>query len=741
VGGGPVMIRLFGLTAFVAAALLFSVEPMVAKALLPMLGGSASVWSTCLAFFQAALLLGYGYAHATSRLSSRHQAILHLAMIAACVASRPSIVVATSAHPPGAGGDPTWWLIATLSATVGLPFVAISATSSLLQRWYTTSQLPGVANPYPLYVASNVGSLLALLAYPFAIEPGFSVQTQAKDWWLGFLGFAGLMAICVAMTIRSAHPGEVESKTSRPASDRGRWWLWIALAFVPSSLMQGVTMYLSTDIAPIPLLWVVPLALYLLSFILTFTERPVVSHSLMIRLLPMAVLLLVPSFAGGLAQWFWIPVHLICFFVAAMVCHGELARRRPPPGELTGFYLAISLGGVLGSLFNAIIAPTLFDRPAEYPISIVLTCLVLAVCPRPDPRPERLRTSLLLSGVILVLTTLLASDFGAFSGTAIGVLGVMTACGLFVYVSWTHTRRPVALALSMGAIAAGIGTSPGVDGRVLRRDRNFHGILRVTQDDKARVRRLFHGWTLHGQQSIEPGKDRLPSSYYVRGGPGSQVIDAIGSRDDGDRANIAIVGLGIGSMATYARTGQSWTFYELDPAVERIARDASLFTHIRDCPASSLEVVLGDARLRLGDAPAHHFQVIVLDAFSSDAIPIHLLTREALSLYLACRAPGGLIAFHISNRYLDLEPVLGALAADRGMIARVRGDLTVTEEDREVGKMATIWVVLADTPADLGAIGSDPRWLTSRVGKACWTDERSSLFDCLSIVGMSRQGR
>jgi hypothetical protein len=735
------MIRLFGLTAFVAAALLFSVEPMVAKALLPMLGGSASVWSTCLAFFQAALLLGYGYAHATSRLSSRHQAILHIAMIAACVALRPSIVVATSAHPPASGGDPTLWLIATLAATVGLPFVAIAATSSLLQRWYTTSQPPGIANPYPLYVASNLGSLLALLAYPLAIEPGFSVPAQAKGWWLGFLGFSGLMAICIAMTIRSPHPGEVESKASRPAVDRGCWWLWIALAFVPSSLMQGVTMYLSTDIAPIPLLWVVPLALYLLSFILTFTERPVLSHSLMIRLLPMAVLLLVPSFAGGLAQWFWLPVHLICFFVAAMVCHGELARRRPPPGELTGFYLAISIGGVLGSLFNAILAPSLFDRAAEYPLAIVLTCLVLAACPRPDPRPERLRASLLLSGVILALTTLLASGFRDLSGTAIGMLGVMMACGLFIYVVWTHTRRPVAFALSIGAIAAGIGTSPGVDGRVLRRERNFHGILRVTQDDKAGVRRLFHGWTLHGQQSIEAGKDRLPSSYYVQGGPGSQVIDAIGARDDGDRANVAIVGLGIGSMATYARTGQTWTFYELDPAVERIARDASLFTHLRDSPAASLDVILGDARLRLADAPEHHFQVIVLDAFSSDAIPIHLLTREALSLYLARRAPGGLIAFHISNRYLDLEPVLGALAAERGMVARVRSDLTLTPEDREVGRMPTIWVVLADAPTDLGAIASDPRWVTARAGKSCWTDEHSSLIDCLSIGGKSRESR
>jgi hypothetical protein len=660
------MMRLFGLTAFVAAALLFSVEPMVAKALLPMLGGSASVWSTCLAFFQAALLLGYGYAHATTQLPSRRQAILHVAMIVACIASRPSIVAAASAHPPGSGADPTWWLIATLAATVGLPFVAIAATSSLLQRWYATSQPPGVANPYPLYVASNLGSLLALLAYPLAIESGFTIAAQAEGWWLGFLGFSALMILCAAMTIHSSHPGEVEGKLSRAPADRGRWWLWIALAFVPSSLMQGVTMYLSTDIAPIPLLWVVPLALYLLSFILTFTERPVVSHSLMIRLLPMAVLLLVPSFAGGLTQWFWIPVHLACFFVSAVVCHGELARRRPPPGQLTGFYLAISIGGVLGSLFNAIVAPSLFDRAAEYPLAIVLTCLVLAVCPRLDSRAERLGTSFLLSGIILVLTTLLASGFGELSGTAIGTLGVMTASGLFVYVAWTHTRRPVAFALSVGAIAAGIGTSPGVDGRVLRRERSFHGILRVTQNDKARVRRLFHGWTLHGQQSIEAGKDRLPSSYYVQDGPGSQVIDAIGARPDGDRANVAIVGLGIGSMATYARPGQAWTFYELDPAVERIARDASLFTHLRDCPAATLEVVLGDARLRLADAPEHHFQAIVLDAFSSDAIPVHLLTREALSLYLARRAPGGLIAFHISNRYLDLEPVLGAWRRNGG---------------------------------------------------------------------------
>ena len=740
-GGTGAMIRLFGLTAFVAAFLLFSVEPMAARAILPVLGGSASVWSTCLAFFQAALLLGYAYAHAGSRLTSRRQALLHVILISACVAVRPAIVASGALAPPGSGRDPTLWLIATLATTVGLPFVAIAATSSLLQRWYATSRPPGLNNPYPLYAASNLGSLLALLAYPLVVEPGLSLDSQARLWWLGFRGFAGLMAICVGMTMRSSQPARVEPAASRPSSDRSRILTWIALGFVPSSLLQGVTTYLSTDIAPIPLLWVVPLALYLLSFIFTFAERPLVSHPFMIRILPMAVLLLLTSFAGGLTQWYWLPIHLGYFFVAAMACHGELARRRPPPGELTGFYLAIAAGGVLGSLFNAIVAPILFDRAAEYPAAIALSCLVLAASPRPGSRPERLRTGFLLSGVILALTAWLARDFGALSGTAAGMVGVMLACGFFVYVAWTHTRRPVGFALAVGAIAAGVGNSPGVDGRVLRRERNFHGILRVTEDDDARVRRLFHGWTLHGQQSTEPGRARLPGSYYVRGGPGSQAIGAIGARADGGRADIAVVGLGIGSLATYATPGQSWTFYELDPAVERVARDPSLFTHLRDCAAGRLEVVIGDARLRLADAPAGHFELLILDAFSSDAIPIHLLTREALALYVSRRAPGGLIAFHISNRYLDLEPVLGALAADRGMVARVRADLTVTAEDREVGKQPTIWVVLADADADLGAIAANLRWSPARVGRALWTDEHASLVDCLSIGVRSRRDR
>ena len=728
------MVGLFGLTAFAGAALLFAVEPMAAKALLPLLGGTASVWSTCLAFFQAALLLGYFYAHASSRLSPRAQAVAQLALLAACVLIRPAIVVSPSDHPPASGADPTAWLLGTLATTLGLPFVALAATSSLLQRWYVASRPPGMADPYPLYAASNLGSLLALLAYPLALEPSMPLAAQAHAWRIGFAAFAVLMAGCAAMTLRSSRRLPIAETSARP-SGRRAWLTWIALAFIPSSLMQGVTTYLTTDIAPIPLLWVVPLGLYLLSFILTFAARPPIPHALMIRSVPIAALVLLLPMASGLVQWFWMPVHLLFFFVAAMACDGELARLRPPPGELTGFYLAIAIGGVLGGLFNALLAPVVFDRMAEYPIGIVLACLVPALGSR-----ERLRASLLLAGTILGLTSLLAADPGGLSATALGALGVSISSGLFLYVVWTLGRRPIAFGLSVGAILLGTGLSPGVGGRILRRERNFYGILRVTEDDRVHARRLFHGWTLHGQQSTEPGHEREPTTYYLPGGPASQVIGALDARPGAGKARVAVVGLGIGGLACYAETGQSWTFYELDPAVEAVARDASLFTYLRDSPAAPVEVVIGDARLRLADAPAGGFDLIVLDAFSSDAIPVHLLTREALSLYLEKRAQSGLIAYHISTRHLDLEPVLGALAKEGEMVARIRRDLTITPEEKKAGKQPTVWVVLADREADLGPIADDPRWTPARAGRSAWTDDRSSLLDVLAIGRGARGG-
>ncbi len=726
------MVALFGLAAFAGAALLFAVEPMAAKALLPLLGGTASVWSTCLAFFQAALLLGYLYAHVTSRLSPRTQAILHAVLLAACVVMRPAIVVSPSDHPPGSY-DPTAWLLGRLATTLGLPFVALAATSSLLQRWLASSRGD---DPYPLYAASNLGSLLALLAYPFLLEPSLPIGAQARAWRWGFAVFAVLMVVCALATIHASRRVQHVPTIARPSTLRDRA-LWVGLAFIPSSLLQGVTTYLTTDIAPIPLLWVVPLALYLMSFILTFVSRPLVPHSLMVRSVPLAALLLLPPLAAGLVQWFWMPIHLLFFFVAAMACHGELARHRPPADGLTDFYLAIALGGVLGSLFNAILAPVLFDRMAEYPTAIVLACLVPALGME---RRERVSAGVVLACVILGLIAPVAADIGHISSSAIGAVCASAATGLFIYVVWKHRRIPITFALVVAAVLLGTGLAPGVGGRILRRERNFYGILRVTEDDKARARRLFHGWTLHGQQSTEPGREREPTTYYLPGGPASQVFDALGARPDSGAARVAIVGLGIGGLAPYAKAGQGWTFYELDPAVEAVARDASVFTYLRDCPAASVDVVLGDARLRLADAPEHAFDLIILDAFSSDAIPVHLLTREALALYLDKRAPGGLIAYHISTRHLDLEPILGALASERGLVARIRRDLTITPEEKRLGKQPTVWVILAVSATDLGPIADDSRWKAARANRSVWTDDRSSLLDALKIGQGARGG-
>ena len=706
---------LFGLTSFLGAALLFSVQPMAAKAVLPLLGGTPAVWTTCVAFFQTGLLAGYAYAHATSRrLGVRGQAVAHLALLGLAMAAFLPLAIVGEATPPTPGAGPIRWLVVVLATTIGPPFVALSATAPMLQRWYAGTGRADASDPYVLYAASNAGSLAALLAYPLAIEPRLRLAEQGGFWSIGFGVLSALMLACALAGWRARGKAAPE----RPdAIARGRWLRWVALAFVPSSLMLGVTTYLTTDIAPVPLLWVVPLALYLLSFILTFARRPV-PRGWAIRALPIAAMLLAPALAVGLVKPFWIPLHLLAFALAAMVCHGELARDRPPARDLTGFYLAIALGGVIGGLFNALVAPFAFDRIAEYPMALVLACLAV---PGPRLGPRGLAREAVVPAIIFALSAALVADFGGWSGTAAGALATVAASGLAVLVCATYRSRPARFALGLGAAMLAVGTSPGVEGRVLFRGRNFFGVLRVTSADGGRVHRLFHGNTLHGQQDRE--RPREPSGFYRREGPVGQVFEVVSARPG--RSGVAVVGLGAGALAVYAEPGQGWTFYEIDPAVARVARDPALFTFLAECRAGPPEIVLGDARLRIREAPAHGFALIVLDAFSSDAVPVHLLTREALRLDLDKLAPGGLILFNISNRYLDFEPVLGALARAEGLACRVRYD---TDPSRmRPGEQPTIWGVMAARESDLGPMADDPRWSPprTRLGARAWTDDFS----------------
>lgn len=738
------MTGLYSLTLLLSAALLFAIQPMAAKAALPELGGSPAVWTTCLAFFQATLLAGYGYAYLlTRRLGPRGQAIVHLAAFLGAIA-----VAASGVLPRGGAGPssaPAFGLLGELVSRLGPPLLVVSANAPLLQGWFARGTR---RDPYFLYAASNAGSLLALLAYPALVEPRWELGRQAEGWVGGLIGLAALVATCAVSSERwrgrrAAGPGEPPPAggPSEVQTVPARFGRWAVLAFVPSSLLAGVTQYATTDLAAVPLLWVVPLALYLATFVAAFARRPRLDARRAGRLYPLGLMALGPALAVGLVQpfWVWLPLHLLAFTLAALALHGELAASRPEPEGLPGFYLAIAVGGAAGGAFNAWLAPALFDRGVEYPLMLVGAAVLLAAVPRAAERARIDRSDLLFAAVVLGLVASLARDLGGWSDTPGGALAGALATGMVVLSCVNHRTRPVRFALTFGAAVAAGGLWDGRDGRTLLRHRDFFGILRVTRDDSARCVRLFHGSTLHGEQSTEPGLRREPRAYFDRSGP---VGDLLGPGAPEVR-RVAVVGLGCGTLAAYAKRGQSWTFFELDPAVVRIARDPRHFTYLADAPADEIAFVVGDARHSLRTADGPRFDLIIMDAFGSDSVPVHLLTVEALEVYRRRLEPGGRLAFNVSNNYLDLEPVVGALAASAGWACRGREDREVPiAERRRTGKQPTIWAVMAADGGDLGPLAADPRWVPARMDPAipAWTDEASNVFRSLRLSPGRRRG-
>jgi hypothetical protein len=721
----------FALTLFLASALLFSVQPMIARTVLPLLGGSPSVWTTCMLFFQSALLAGYGYAHATtSWLGTRRQVVLHGLLLASAYLFLPLGAPAVL----GVESHPTVGLLGWLTRSAGLPFFAVATTAPLLQRWFAASGHTRARDPYFLYAASNAGSLAALIAYPLWIERRLGLGAQSVAWSAGFTMLVLLVAGCAAVTLVHVRGKDAEDeRVDDPptALRQSSWPGWIILALIPSSLMLGVTTYLTTDLAPIPLLWVVPLALYLLSFIVVFSRRSEWFVRASRRMLPILLMAQAPVMGAGLVQPFWIPLHLFTFFSAAVVCHGELARRRPSADRLTSFYLAMAVGGALGGLFNAIVAPVVFEGIAEYPLALVAACLVLAFRGESRVRETLNRADLILPVVVGSIAAVLCANVGGVADSALGVLGTMAAAGLTVLVAAGHRRHPSRFALTVGSLSLACALSSGVTGRVIHQERSFFGVLKVTALAEGKVHRLFHGSTLHGQQSFEPGRRCEPLTYFARSGPVGQVFEVFDKRSGHEKARVAVTGVGAGSIACYARPGQSWTYYEIDPAVVRIARDPRYFTHLNDCLASTLSVLVGDARIRMASAVDGGYDLVILDAFSSDAIPIHLLNREALALYRRKLADGGLIAVNISNRYLDLAPVIARLARDAGLVARVRVDARISAAQKAAGKQGSIWAVLAVRESDMGDLANDPRWFIPRESPddRVWTDDFSNVFD------------
>ncbi|MBI3413758.1 MAG: fused MFS/spermidine synthase [Verrucomicrobia bacterium] len=724
---------LFAVTLFVSAALLFSVQPMIARMLLPLLGGAPAVWNTCMVFFQAMLLAGYAYAHYTSAwLGFRKQALLHIVLLAVAAIFLP-IKISTGAAPT-TESNAVFWLLGTLLLTAGLPFFIVSTTSALLQKWFSWSAHPAAKDPYFLYVASNLGSLMALLAYPVAIEPNLRLPVQSHLWSISYVLMAGLILGCAlwiwranASLDRAGSAPEAPALLSPPAwRQRLRW---VGLAFVPSSLMLGVTSYLANDIAAIPLLWIVPLAIYLLTFVFAFERRELIRPRWLepaVAVSALSVTLLLVSEATE-PVWMILLLHLLFFFCGGLACHRRLALDRPPAENLTVFYLCLSMGGVLGGVFNALVAPVLFKTVAEYPIALALTCgLYRSVKSVGSSKRQRV-LDLAFPLATVALSALLAALVSRFTQLPYQARSAVVF-GVPLILVYACVERPWRFALALGALLASSYFAPGEHGRTLHVARSFFGVSRVTLDLSGRFHRLVHGNTLHGLQFIDPARRHEPLAYYHRNGPLGQVFQVYNARPASPR--VAVVGLGSGATAAYAQTNQAWTFYEIDPVVVRIARDTNYFSFLADCAAEKMNIELGDARLRLQHAAAAQFGLIVLDAFSSDAIPVHLLTREALQLYLSKLAPGGLIAIHISNRCLDLEPVLRALADDARLASAEYDEDVVPAAAEAEGKFASQWVVLARKRDDFGLLNRNARWvqLTRRADLPVWTDDFSNLL-------------
>ncbi|HLS28733.1 MAG TPA: fused MFS/spermidine synthase [Opitutales bacterium] len=699
---------------------------------LPLLGGSPAVWSTAMVFYQAALLAGYAYAHWTlQRLGVRRQVWLHLAVLLVPFAFFP--VAVPEGWLPPADVSPVPWLLLLLLFGVGIPFFAMATSSPILQRWFFATRHPSANDPYFLYAASNAGSVLALLSYPILIEPNLSVETQSRLWTWGY-GIAFLITIVCARYAIHDRPIETVSTALRGDLPSGKplWRLrgsWLLLAFIPCSLMLGVTTFITTDLAAMPLLWVIPLTLYLLSFIFVFSRKQWLPLSWMRRLLPILAVPIILILATGSSEPLVavIVISLAFFFTAAMVCHGELAAIRPSPRHLTDFYLCLSLGGVLGGGFNALLAPFLFTDVAEYPIAVTLACLFGMLGATNGKWRGSSPADFAIPAGLGILTVLLFLAFRQLSPDGEALSLKVALIGIPVLLCYLSSRRPVCFGLGVGAILLAAYVGDASHGRVVFAERSFFGVHRITTDREERFFRLVHGNTFHGAQSRDPKDKGEPLAYYHRTGPIGQVFNAM----DGFPENrIAAVGLGTGALAAYGRTGESWSFYEIDPTVANIARDTRFFTYLAD-PLADIKIILGDARLSLKNAPDQHYGLIVLDAYSSDAIPVHLLTREALQLYREKLAPGGLLALHISNLHLDLVPLAANLAHDAGLHHLFQDDTVLTENEAQEGKLPSQWILMAENETDLEPFATDFRWekLSPDPGVRIWTDNFSSLFE------------
>jgi hypothetical protein len=687
-----------------------------------------------MAFFQASLLAGYLYAHLAPRyLGLRRHAVAHMAVV---LLPLPFLPVAL----PAAGGEvtagPMLSLLGIFLTCAAVPCLVVTTTAPLMQRWFVATGHRAGDDPHFLLAISSAGGLIALVAYPLWIEPALRPSAQAWVWTSAYVVFYALVAACAGVVrARVTEDSPVETTPiDAPPIPRSLRLRWLALAFIPSSYLLGVTSFTSADIATVPLFFVAPLGVYLLTFVIAFSRRPLIRQEFACRLWPPMVLgiALLMAAKAGQPAWLIPALHLLAFFFAALGCHGELARLTPSRARLTEFYVMLALGGALGGLFNAVAAPLIFRDAYEYPLMLVLVGLLLPTFPPVMPR----------RGVIAQVAVPIFVGCIAFGGPFVLcrltvawplLIVPVFAVGVLAAMLVREHQASFAAALLM-LLAAALTAWPDGNGRVLQTQRTFFGIHRVARDEGNRFTDLFEGTTaaaLHDRQSLAAPDE--PVAYYHRTGPAGDVMRLLPHR------RAAVVGLGAGSLATYAGCGEEFTFLEIDRAVCALASDANRFTFLsaaRDRGAK-VDVILGEARLTLADLPDHSLDMLVLDAFSGGggAIPTHLLTREAGQLYLRKLKPDGVIAIHVSNAYLDLRPVAAALAADRRCACLMRCDTDVSPAEMAGGKLPSQWVVLAPSRAALQPLEHISRWRAVPSHFRAWTD------DYCDVLGAMRWSR
>ena len=725
------LIILFAGTLFISATLMFILQPLFGKLLLPLLGGSPAVWNTCMVFYQTLLFLGYLYAHYLSVKFSTHRQIqIHAVVIAISLIALP---VALPDNPiPPTESNPTLWLMWTLFVAIGLPFFIVSTTSPLTQKWFSKVGHHTSDDPYYLYGASNAGSMLALLSYPFLIEPNIGLLEQKTYWSFGF-GVLCILIICCATVLWRIHQSNIVEQTittddPEPLSLSTKLH-WLALAFVPSSLLLGLTNFISTDIASAPLLWIIPLTLYLLTFILVFSKWADKIHPAMVKLQPMVLLPFIAyAFVDPAALPYWLNLilHLVAFFLAVMVCHGELAKNRPHTHHLTSFYLIMSFAGMLGGMFNTFVAPFIFNAVYEYPIMIIAALLL-----RPGLHSQKigLQAAFPLALLMIGLAVYFLNDH--LSQTLI--YSATNALILLAGLSYTFRSRPISLALLSGVILFFTLAIQSLISNTIFQERSFFGVFSVREsvllDENNRPEKyheLFHGTTKHGAQRLAPHLQTVPLTYYSRQGPMGQLFNVY----DDQNANweIGTVGLGAGALACYAKPQQHWTQYEIDPLVINIAKNPKYFTYLERCGKNSTFKV-GDARLSLKAEPDQKFDLLIMDAFSSDSVPTHLLTREAMQLYFAKLKPNGLLAFHITNRHLALKKVISDHVKYLKLSALIQEFKPQSDKPLVI---ATDWVVIAKkaetlTPLHKSRLGNWQK-LPLYFDMKPWTDDFTNIL-------------